>query len=947
MQQAGEAGIGNVGVTIIPPAGVDLGSGAGVAITKITKSDGTWLAVVPGSASASDYVVSVDATTLPGGVVATPTNMGGGDTYIASVKDGDVRMSLDFGYKGGNPASIGDTVWIDTNGNGVRDAGEPGLSGIGLNLYTTGVDGIGGNADDQFVAFNTTDANGQYTFSVLLPGEYYVKLRPLNIAAGLVATADTGATGAGTNANNGYTGEITVVAGQIYPTADFGYQPASGTAVIGDRVWSDADGDGVQDAGEAGIGGATVQLKLGASVVATTVTAADGSYLFTNATAPNTYDVVVSTPPPGYTQTGDPDQPGVACTTCDNTDASVPVAAGSVSVSSDFGYQSAGNGNGSIGDLVYRSDLGNAGIADVTLSLYRKGTDGVIGTLDDQLVASTTTCGAALPCTGGQVTGNYSFAGLASDTYAVVVTDVNVKLAGLTRTATPAASVAIACAAGCTQVTNQDFGYASPTTTGSGVIGDTVYFDQDGNSAKGAGSLESRASSWSSSTAPGPRCWRPRPRMPTATTVSPAWPRQRTASVWAPRRAPPAACSTASRRHRSRPGRSSSPAPVSPATPTTTPTSASRRPPRERERWAARYGTISTATGRWNPAEPGMQGVTVKLWLDADGNGSLSGPDSAVSTTTANANGEYLFLGLPAGKYVVELTDTNGVTTGMTAVIGASPTADNNGHNNPFGVTLAPNTTDTTIDFAYKAGATPFAVSGAVFEDAGSSLGTFNPPAGGDDALVPGATVTLYRVTGGVQYLIGTTTTNGSGAYSFADLPAGTYVVNVDTTGTLADGYQQTVVPNPPGTGGACGDLQQPIHGDARSFRGQPQLRLLERRHRHHTCDARVLQGDVREEEGGGRFRVVDGHRDGQHGLRTVRRGGQEAGARQSRADSGQGHEHSAGALRVCGRGRRGRHLLDRGCQLDGRQTRSARSVQARQGVRACAESDADRLEGR
>ena len=132
--------------------------------------------------------MSVDATTLPGGVVATPTNMGGGDTYIASVKDGDVRMSLDFGYKGGNPASIGDTVWIDTNGNGVTDAGEPGLSGIGLNLYTTGVDGIGGNADDQFVAFNITDANGQYTFSVLLPGEYYVKLRPLNIPAGLVAT---------------------------------------------------------------------------------------------------------------------------------------------------------------------------------------------------------------------------------------------------------------------------------------------------------------------------------------------------------------------------------------------------------------------------------------------------------------------------------------------------------------------------------------------------------------------------------------------------------------------------------------------------------------------------------------------------------------------------------------------------------------------------------------
>ena len=35
-------------------------------------------------------------------------------------------------------------------------------------------------------------------------------------------------------------------------------------------------------------------------------------------------------------------------------------------------------------------------------------------------------------------------------------------------------------------MTDQDFGYAT-ATTGSGVIGDTVYFDQDGNSAKSAG----------------------------------------------------------------------------------------------------------------------------------------------------------------------------------------------------------------------------------------------------------------------------------------------------------------------------------------------------------------------------------------------------------------------------------------------------------------------------
>ena len=34
----------------------------------------------------------------------------------------------------------------------------------------------------------------------------------------------------------------------------------TGTGAIGDRVWIDADGDGVQDPGEAGLAGVTVQL---------------------------------------------------------------------------------------------------------------------------------------------------------------------------------------------------------------------------------------------------------------------------------------------------------------------------------------------------------------------------------------------------------------------------------------------------------------------------------------------------------------------------------------------------------------------------------------------------------------------------------------------------------------------------------------------------------------
>ncbi len=55
---------------------------------------------------------------------------------------------------------------------------------------------------------------------------------------------------------------MVLAAGEEHLTADFGYNwvppsdstnpPASATGAIGDRVWIDANGDGVQDPGEPG-----------------------------------------------------------------------------------------------------------------------------------------------------------------------------------------------------------------------------------------------------------------------------------------------------------------------------------------------------------------------------------------------------------------------------------------------------------------------------------------------------------------------------------------------------------------------------------------------------------------------------------------------------------------------------------------------------------------------
>ncbi len=79
-----------------------------------------------------------------------------------------------------------------------------------------------------------------------------------------------------------------------------GYRPM--LASIGDRVWLDADADGIQGAGEVGVEGVTVRLLDTSGVVlADTVTAADGVFTFTDL-APGTFVLEVS-PPAGHVLT--------------------------------------------------------------------------------------------------------------------------------------------------------------------------------------------------------------------------------------------------------------------------------------------------------------------------------------------------------------------------------------------------------------------------------------------------------------------------------------------------------------------------------------------------------------------------------------------------------------------------------------------------------------------
>jgi len=61
------------------------------------------------------------------------------------------------------PLEIGNRVWLDTNGNGIQDAGEPGIQGVTVRLYN--------NATGTLVGTAITDPNGDYYFNAAnVPG---------------------------------------------------------------------------------------------------------------------------------------------------------------------------------------------------------------------------------------------------------------------------------------------------------------------------------------------------------------------------------------------------------------------------------------------------------------------------------------------------------------------------------------------------------------------------------------------------------------------------------------------------------------------------------------------------------------------------------------------------------------------------------------------------------
>ncbi len=190
----------------------------------------------------------------------------------------------------GTTGSVGDFVWNDGNQNGVQDAGEPGVSGVRVHLFTC----AGVQLQEKF-----TSGLGIYNFPNVAAGSYYVTFDLL--PAGFVFSAkDAGgndATDSDAAPADGKTDCFTLAPGENKTTVDAGIRPSSaGPASLGDFVWHDINNNGLQDVGEMGIPDVWVGLYDNAgNFLQETITDANGLYLFQNLT-PGTYKVKI--PPP-------------------------------------------------------------------------------------------------------------------------------------------------------------------------------------------------------------------------------------------------------------------------------------------------------------------------------------------------------------------------------------------------------------------------------------------------------------------------------------------------------------------------------------------------------------------------------------------------------------------------------------------------------------------------
>ncbi|MEM6696835.1 MAG: SdrD B-like domain-containing protein, partial [Bacteroidota bacterium] len=678
LQDAGEPGLPNIKVILKDENGDPIDS-------TYTDANGGYLFY---NLPEGTYFVDIDEETLPEGMSQTDPTLddaiipvGGdfgnqdhsGDGYEIMLGEGEENLTADFGYNH-NPdtdvndpnmvnATLGDRVWIDSDGEGDQDPNEIGVEGAIITLFGD----PDGDGIFQEIGKDTTDANGNYLFDDLVPGAYFTQVTGTTDDAShdILDTNDYTQTGdpddfgiPATMADNQQTDPVVLGPGDVFLNADYGYQPTPANmevGSIGNTIWLDADADGSGPAGVNGdpsngngaeddseeepIAGVSVALiedtnengiwDEGEPIIATDVTDENGQYLFDGLPVDdggsdgdadylvwvndtdnvldgldNTYDV------DGNSTDMDANGLGDTGSQVGGLSAAMISSGNPDATNQDFGYTPAGHeeDKGYIGNYVWFDvDGDDPNGQDDAEADGDSGIEGVVMELLDD-------AGEVIATTETDENGFYLFGGLKVDAdgeqYQVRVASENFDEGGVL--------------AGFANSYDPDDMTSSPNNEGALITlftdmgnGENGNLDQDFGYTNGGGTDGMIGN-----------------------------------QIW----------------------------------------------------------EDTDADGVYEPGdgEMGIEGVTIDLYADLNGNGVVDPGEPIIASTVTDANGQYQFIGLPVDDengedvpYIVDVTDEAGVLNGYWHSEG-TPNADNNSQTDPYAVTLSDSApSDETADFGY------------------------------------------------------------------------------------------------------------------------------------------------------------------------------------------------------------------------------------------------------
>ena len=395
LQDSGESGISGATVKLLNSTGTEINS-------MDTDENGKYLFdnLIPG-----DYYILINN---PAGYdKVSPAKVGTDQTInsdldistkktdVINLISGELDNTIDGGFY--KYATIGDYIWEDVNGNGIQGSGEPAIQNVTVNLLSS---------TGSFLQSTTTDVNGLYSFTSLDPGTYMIEIVKPSGYGGI--TLKTQGSDSNKDSNIDRTtlrsNQVTIISGEINNSIDGGlYKNTS----IGDFVWNDKNANGIQDPGETGISGLTVNLyNHSGTKTAIVTTDASGFYHFTDI-VPDTYTVeVVKTA--GYLNSpsnqGD-DTTDSNLNTSTSKSSAFTILSGATNLTIDAGLYK----KGSIGDFVW-NDLDGDGVQDTGESGINGVTVRLLNILGSQITSTTT-----------NATGYYSFTGLTPGTYYISI----------------------------------------------------------------------------------------------------------------------------------------------------------------------------------------------------------------------------------------------------------------------------------------------------------------------------------------------------------------------------------------------------------------------------------------------------------------------------------------------------------------------------------------------